>query len=134
MYMYLRTVINKKTSGSVCQWYGSADPDPYQDIKEPQQCKEVHNLYPQGIEYLSRLLAGNAGLAEVNLLLADVAQSVLLRLHLLVDELGEAGPNVLHQAWGNKRNIIIGRLDCHWNMYRCASLFKDFILSTYSTS
>jgi hypothetical protein len=52
--------------------------------------------------YLSRLLAGNAGLAEVNLLLADVAQSVLLRLHLLVDELGEAGPNILHQAWGKK--------------------------------
>jgi hypothetical protein len=56
--------------------------------------------------YLSRLLAGNAGLAEVNLLLADVAQGVLLRLHLLVDELGEAGPNILHQAWKNKRNII----------------------------
>ncbi len=54
--------------------------------------------------YLSPLLAGNAGLAEVNLLLADVAQGVLLRLHLLVDELGEAGPNILHQAW-EKRDI-----------------------------
>ncbi len=60
--------------------------------------------------YLSRLFAGNAGLAEVNLLLADVAQSVLLRLHLLVDELGEAGPNILHQAWGNKRHMYH-----HWS-------------------
>jgi hypothetical protein len=80
--------------------------------------------------YLSRLLAGNAGLAEVNLLLADVAQGVLLRLHLLVDELGEAGPNVLHQAWAKKRHYIISRLDCYWNMYGFASSIKDFIQST----
>ncbi len=25
-------------SGSFCQWYGSADPDPYQNITDPQYC------------------------------------------------------------------------------------------------
>jgi hypothetical protein len=104
-----------------CSWIRIRIPNTAPDPREQTIRIRTYNTVRKYIiwirkepsRYLSRLLAGNAGLAEVDLLLADVAQSVLLRLHLLVDEFGEAGPNILHQAWGNKRNIITGRLDCH---------------------
>jgi hypothetical protein len=31
----------KAGSGSVSQWYGSADPDPYQNVTDPKHCIEL---------------------------------------------------------------------------------------------
>jgi hypothetical protein len=31
-------------SGSVSQWYGSADPDPYQNVTDPQHCLKVRKM------------------------------------------------------------------------------------------
>ena len=50
------------------------------------------------IRYLSSVLAGNALLAEVYLVLAEALEEILLRLDLLVDELGVAGAHLLHQS------------------------------------
>jgi hypothetical protein len=46
----------KKGVGSISQRYGSGDPDPHQNVTDPQHCKKVFQLieliYEQGIRVL----------------------------------------------------------------------------------
>lgn len=64
------------------------------------------SLLPSNDSYLSSVLASDAVLAELNLVLTDALVEVLFLLDLLIDEGGVAGSHLFHNRC-NRRNIYI---------------------------